>query len=514
LRVKKCVRKQGGDVESTVYIEGTFEHAIWQGGSNNLIHLSIGPRRMAQMRVGPARTGDPSPALQFIIGDHRGSGVLSLDASGGWINREEFTPYGETSFGGYSRKRYRFAGKERDEESGLDYFGMRYYASWHGRWMTPDPGGLRDGLNLYAFVGGNPLNHVDPSGTEEHADDALDAGVPTQQEKAEGVDRMSEEAKQETGGTSLPGGAADQASASKGIQAVETNRHANAFAKKETIKGAKVGTAAFFSQTPLQMYDNLLFMGLLSAGLDVTLGKPSGLGVKMEGADTELSQNVAGATFGAWCTLATIGTGVVAELGMENAVMRFNAAQLKLKAPSLIAGEGASGTTSDGRVTVYRFHDVTNPETLKPNLSREPLHVQAEEAQRAADPNWNATRGEWHARGITESSPYVSVLTDPAAGANSYDPWLKAIVTGAPMPARMGGRIVVRAPHLSVFRVPKDRLYFPKYELSLRETEALFLGSDLHMFQVDALPNPYTLPKQVTHTPLPILWLPRDWDNR
>ena len=36
-----------------------------------------------------------------------------------FINREEYFPYGETSFGSFARKRYRFTGKERDEESGL-----------------------------------------------------------------------------------------------------------------------------------------------------------------------------------------------------------------------------------------------------------------------------------------------------------------------------------------------------------------------------------------------------------
>jgi len=73
---------------------------------------------------------------------------------------------------------YQFTGKERDTESGLDYFGARYYASSMGRWMSPDYSGVTDGiepipyadiqdpqsLNLYAYVGNKPLSQVDSTG--------------------------------------------------------------------------------------------------------------------------------------------------------------------------------------------------------------------------------------------------------------------------------------------------------------------------------------------------------------
>ena len=55
------------------------------------------------------------------------------------MNREEYSPYGETVLGSYAHKRYRFAGRERDEESGLDYSQARYYAPWLARWISPDP---------------------------------------------------------------------------------------------------------------------------------------------------------------------------------------------------------------------------------------------------------------------------------------------------------------------------------------------------------------------------------------
>src|SRR5256885_9695893 len=45
-----------------------------------------------------------------------------------------------------SLKRYRYIGKERDEETGLAYHGARYYAAWLGRWLSADPTGLAGGI--------------------------------------------------------------------------------------------------------------------------------------------------------------------------------------------------------------------------------------------------------------------------------------------------------------------------------------------------------------------------------
>lgn len=68
---------------------------------------------------------------------------------------------------------YKFTGKERDSESGNDYFGARYYASSMGRFMSPDPSGLYfadptnpQSLNHYAYVQNNPLVNVDPNGLD------------------------------------------------------------------------------------------------------------------------------------------------------------------------------------------------------------------------------------------------------------------------------------------------------------------------------------------------------------
>ena len=75
------------------------------------------------------------------------------------------------------RVRSRYTGKERDAESGNDYFGARYYASTMGRFMSPDWSAKEEpvpyatmndpqSLNLYAYVRNNPLRGVDPDGHE------------------------------------------------------------------------------------------------------------------------------------------------------------------------------------------------------------------------------------------------------------------------------------------------------------------------------------------------------------
>ncbi|MGL5942559.1 MAG: SpvB/TcaC N-terminal domain-containing protein [Waterburya sp.] len=170
MRVKKLVRKQGGQVEVTVYIDGIFEyHRTVQGNrtrENNTLHVMDDQSRIALVRVGNPFPDDTTPAVKYHLGDHLGSSNVVVDEVGNWVNREEYTPYGETSFGSFARKRYRYTGKERDEESGLYYHGARNYAPWLARWVSCDPLGMRDGVNLYRYVSNNPVALNDPSGME------------------------------------------------------------------------------------------------------------------------------------------------------------------------------------------------------------------------------------------------------------------------------------------------------------------------------------------------------------
>lgn len=95
----------------------------------------------------------------------------SRTTASGISSYEEFHPFGTSSYRAansgieVSAKRYRYIGKERDEETGLYYCEARYYACWLGRWTAADPIGLGDGVNRYAYSRGNPIKLSDPSGT-------------------------------------------------------------------------------------------------------------------------------------------------------------------------------------------------------------------------------------------------------------------------------------------------------------------------------------------------------------
>lgn len=76
---------------------------------------------------------------------------------------------------------YHFTGKERDTESGLDYFDARYYSSNMGRFMSPDWSAKEEpvpyaklddpqSLNLYSYVYNNPLSSIDADGHESTDD--------------------------------------------------------------------------------------------------------------------------------------------------------------------------------------------------------------------------------------------------------------------------------------------------------------------------------------------------------
>jgi RHS repeat-associated protein len=116
---------------------------------------------------------DPAPQqlIRYQLSNHLGSASLELDDQAQIISYEEFYPYGSTSYQAVSSqtetpKRYRYTGKERDEESGLYYHGARYFVPWLCRWNSCDPAGLVDGPNLYQYVGSNPIRRFDPSGMQ------------------------------------------------------------------------------------------------------------------------------------------------------------------------------------------------------------------------------------------------------------------------------------------------------------------------------------------------------------
>ena len=135
------------------------------------VHIMDDKRRVAMVETETSATS-PVSVTRYQFNNHLGSAILELDDNAKIISYEEYYPYGSTSYQAanstieVSSKRYRYTGKERDEESGFYYYGARYFGSWLGRWTSPDPGGFVDGINLYAYGRGNPLRYKDETGLE------------------------------------------------------------------------------------------------------------------------------------------------------------------------------------------------------------------------------------------------------------------------------------------------------------------------------------------------------------
>lgn len=180
-RVRKMLDK-GAITEERIYL-GFYE--IYRKFSNGTLaeecttlHVMDGTRRIAMVETQTTKNAKtvaaPSPVTRYQLGDHLDSAALELTGKGDVLSYEEFHPYGTTAIysedaitgATVSRKRYRYSGKERDEESGLNYHSARYYMPWLGRWLSADPKLLKDGLNLYKSLQNNPMRWIDPKGTQ------------------------------------------------------------------------------------------------------------------------------------------------------------------------------------------------------------------------------------------------------------------------------------------------------------------------------------------------------------
>ena len=112
------------------------------------------------------------PLYRYQYSNHLGSACVELDHQAGIISYEEYHPYGTSAYRAVSSrvevlpKRYRYTGKERDEESGLYYHGARYYASWLERWVSCDPAEAVTETNLFFYAADNPVNYLDPDGRD------------------------------------------------------------------------------------------------------------------------------------------------------------------------------------------------------------------------------------------------------------------------------------------------------------------------------------------------------------
>lgn len=116
---------------------------------------------------------------RYQLHNHVGSACLEIDKDAKVISYEEYHPYGTTAYQAKNKtincaaKRYRYTGMERDEETGLEYHSARYYLPWLGRWLSADPIGIGDGVNVYCYSKNTPLNLFDIIGKQAQEHDKV-----------------------------------------------------------------------------------------------------------------------------------------------------------------------------------------------------------------------------------------------------------------------------------------------------------------------------------------------------
>ena len=164
-------------MKERVYLGGFETYREYDGTGTNVmleretLHVMDDKQRIALVETKTVDSGSPlashASLMRYQLGNHLGSASLELDGAAHIISYEEYHPYGTTSYRSMdsaievSAKRYRYTGKEKDEETGLYYHGARYYAAWLGRWCSVDP---RPDQRSYVYAANSPVLFHDPDG--------------------------------------------------------------------------------------------------------------------------------------------------------------------------------------------------------------------------------------------------------------------------------------------------------------------------------------------------------------
>jgi len=155
-RIKKVTQ-----TETRIFHYDQWGHLIAetnQSGTMIAEYIYLGDQLLAMIK--------PGESAYYFHNDHLGTPQVLTNYSQTIAWKATYTPFGEAVPSIQTVENpFRFPGQYYDQETGLHYNYFRYYNPQTGRYITPDPIGLEGGINLFVYVEANPVNLVDPDGT-------------------------------------------------------------------------------------------------------------------------------------------------------------------------------------------------------------------------------------------------------------------------------------------------------------------------------------------------------------